>query len=479
MGEIINGLSFDDVLLMPARSSVLPNEVGLNTRLTKDIELNIPLLSAAMDTVTEAEMAIAVAREGGLGIIHRNMGAERQAEEVSKVKKSESLIIRDPITISPDDTIGKARELKKEHWISCFPVVSEGKLVGIVTNRDLRFKEDENLKISDVMTMDVVTVENDVTREDALKILDEKKIEKIPIVDSNKKLLGLVTVKDIEKSRKYPNACKDSDERLRVGAAIGPNDTDRVQALLDAGVDMVVVDTAHGHSENVLNGVKRVKKDYSVPVIAGNVATGEAAADLISAGADAVKVGVGPGSICTTRVVAGVGVPQVSAIMSAAEAAGDIPVIADGGIRYSGDIVKALAAGASCVMIGSLFGGTDEAPGDSVIMHGRKYKRYRGMGSLGAMMQGSKERYFQGGVEKVSKLVPEGVEGIVPYRGMVSENVYQLMGGLRSAMGYCGVKNIEELRSKTKLTKITSGGVRESHPHDIEITDEAPNYTRS
>ncbi|MFH1424853.1 MAG: IMP dehydrogenase [archaeon] len=477
METIKTGLSFDDVLLVPSKSDVLPNEVELKTRLTKDIELNIPLMSSAMDTVTESKLAIALAREGGLGIIHKNFSIEAQVNEVRRVKKSESYIVRDPITLSPEDTIEKALQIQEERGISCFPIILGGKLVGIVTNRDLRFKDDPKIRIKDIMTKDLIIADKNITQEKARKVLDDNRIEKLPIVE-NGKLLGLITVTDIEKGRKYPNACKDSEARLRVGAAIGPNDTERAKALIDAGVDILVIDTAHGHSSNVIEGVKAIKKEFDFPVIAGNIATADAAKDLVSAGADAVKVGVGPGSICTTRIIAGVGVPQVTAILDAVEGAGDVPVISDGGVRYSGDIAKAIAAGASCVMAGSMFGGTDEAPGDEVIMGGRKYKRYRGMGSIGAMMQGSKERYAQGNVKTAGKLVAEGVEGIVPYRGTVSENVYQLIGGLRSSMGYCGAKNINEMKKKSKFIKITSGGLRESHPHDITITGEAPNYSQ-
>jgi len=473
------GLTFEDVLLVPRKSSVLPSEVDLSTKLTKNIVLNVPIISAAMDTVTESGMAIALAREGAAGVIHKNMSAEAQAAEVRRVKKSESWVIREPHTLSPDDTVGKAKEIVQREKISSFPIVSNGKLVGIVTNRDLRFRDAPDEKIENVMTKDLFTLKGEADQEAAIKIFSEHKIEKIPIVGNNDELLGLITVKDIEKSRKYPNACKDKRGRLRVGAAIGPKDTKRVGALVEVEADFLVIDTAHGHSKNVIDAVKRIKKDFSIDLIAGNVATADATTDLISAGADAIKVGLGPGAICTTRIIAGVGVPQITAVHQCAEAAEEhgISVIADGGIKYSGDIAKAIAAGASCIMAGSLFAGTEEAPGDSVIVRGRKYKKYRGMGSLGAMMKGSKDRYGQDRVTETGKLVPEGIEGIVPYRGTVAENVYQMMGGLRSAMGYCGVKNIDEMRQHTEFLEITKAGLRESHPHDVTITDEAPNYS--
>ena len=485
------GLTFDDVLLVPRRSEVLPSEVDLKTKLTKNIVLNIPVMSSAMDTVTESGMAIAIAREGGVGVIHKNMSAEAQAAEVQRVKKSESWVIGDPHTLTPEDTVGKAMDIKQKEKFSSFPIVSDGKLVGIVTNRDLRFRKDPNEKIEKIMTKKLVTLKGWVEQDAAIKIFDKYKIEKIPIVDDSGKLLGLITVKDIEKSRKYPSACKDDRGRLRVGAAIGPRDKERVDALVDADADFLIIDTAHGHSKNVIDAVKRIKKDHSIDLVAGNVATGEAATDLISAGADAVKVGLGPGAICTTRIIAGVGVPQITAVHQCAEAAEaqGVSVIADGGIKYSGDIAKAIAAGAAfdiakaiaagaaCVMVGSLLAGTEEAPGASVIVNGRKYKKYRGMGSLGAMAEGSKERYAQAHVTETGKLVPEGIEGIVPYRGTVAENVYQLMGGLRSSMGYCGVKNIDEMRKHSEFLEITKASLTESHPHDVTITDEAPNYS--
>ncbi|NPV44610.1 Inosine-5'-monophosphate dehydrogenase [Koleobacter methoxysyntrophicus] len=473
------GLTFDDVLLVPAKSEVLPKDVDISTRLTNKIKLNIPLVSAGMDTVTEARLAIAIAREGGIGIIHKNMPIKQQAMEVDKVKRSEHGVIVDPFYLSPDHHIYDALELMERYHISGVPITVDGKLVGILTNRDLRFETDVTKKIGEVMTKDnLVTAPVGTNLETAKDILRKYKVEKLPIVDEDFNLKGLITIKDIEKAIKYPNSAKDKNGRLLVGAAVGITQDmmKRVEALVNAKVDAVVVDTAHGHSKGVLKGVAAIKEQYpELQVIAGNVATAEGTRELIQAGADAVKVGIGPGSICTTRVIAGIGVPQITAILDCAEEADkwNIPIIADGGIKYSGDITKALAAGASTVMIGSLFAGTEESPGDVEIYKGRSYKVYRGMGSLGAMEEGSKDRYFQ---EDSKKLVPEGVEGRVPYKGPLSETVFQLIGGLRAGMGYCGAKNLEELK-KAKFVKITNAGLRESHPHDVSITKEAPNYT--
>lgn len=473
-------LTFDDVLLVPSRSENLPREVEVSTRLTREIRLNIPLLSSPMDTVTEARMAIAIAREGGIGIIHKNMSIERQAAEVDKVKRSEHGVISDPIFLSPSDNLYRATEIMSRYHISGVPVVENGRLVGIVTNRDIRFEEDLDQPIGRVMTREnLVTAPVGTTLEQAKQTLRKYKIEKLPLVDQNFALKGLITIKDIEKARKYPSSAKDKKGRLLAGAAVGvaADTMERVQALINAGIDVIVIDSAHGHSEGVLRTVQAVKARYpGLNLIAGNVATGEGARDLIEAGADAVKVGVGPGSICTTRVVAGIGVPQISAIYDAARAAMErnIPIIADGGIKYSGDIVKAIAAGADTVMVGSLFAGTEESPGDMEIFQGRSFKVYRGMGSLGAMKEGSQDRYFQ---ENQQKLVPEGIEGRVAYRGALAETVYQLIGGLRAGMGYCGVKNIEELKTKTRFVRITAAGLKESHPHDVHITKEAPNYS--
>ncbi len=479
-------LTFDDVLLLPNRSSVLPKDVDVSTKLTRNIRINIPLVSAAMDTVTEAELAIALARQGGIGIIHKNMSIEEQAREVDKVKRSESGMIVHPITMRPWQKIGEALEVMARYRISGVPVTLEdGTLVGILTNRDLRFETDMNKKIEELMTKEnLITVKEGITLEEAKKLLHKYRIEKLLVVDDNFKLKGLITIKDIEKIRKYPNSCKDELGRLRVGAAVGvgPDTMDRVDALVEAGVDVICVDTAHGHSELVLETVKMIKKKYpEKDIIAGNVATPEGAEDLIKAGADAVKVGIGPGSICTTRVVAGVGVPQITAIMWCSKVADryGVPVIADGGIKYSGDITKAIAAGASSVMIGNLFAGTKESPGEIVLYQGRSYKVYRGMGSIDAMKKGSKDRYFQGTDEyeiNEKKLVPEGIEGRVPYRGPVADMVFQLVGGLKAGMGYCGAANIEELRKKARFVRITNAGLRESHVHDVIITKEAPNY---
>ena len=476
------GLTFDDVLLVPQRSEVLPSEVDLTTNLTKTIKLNIPLMSAAMDTVTESRMAIAIAREGGIGIIHKNMSIEEQAEHVDKVKRSEHGVIVDPFYLSPDHKVADAAALMAKYRISGVPITINGKLVGIITNRDIRFETDFSKPIREVMTSEnLITAPEGTTLEEAKEILRKHKIEKLPIVDDEGMLKGLITIKDIEKTIQYPNSAKDSSGRLLVGAAVGVSkDTlDRVAALVDAKVDVIAVDTAHGHSVGVINMVKEIKKKFpDVQLIAGNVATAEATRELIEAGADCIKVGIGPGSICTTRVIAGIGVPQITAIYECAQEADryGIPVIADGGIKYSGDITKAIAAGASVVMVGSLLAGTEESPGETEIYQGRSFKVYRGMGSMAAMEAGSKDRYFQ---EDQKKLVPEGVEGRVPYKGPVSETVFQLMGGLRAGMGYCGAPDIETLRTKSQFIRITSAGLRESHPHDIHITKEAPNYSIS
>ncbi len=480
LGTIREGLTFDDVLLVPRKSDVLPRDVDLSVTLTEGIHLNIPMLSAAMDTVTEARMAIAMAREGGLGIIHKNMSIEAQAAQVDKVKRSENGVISDPFFLAPTDLLSDALALMERYRISGVPICESGKLVGILTNRDLRFVTDYTQAIGDVMTRDnLVTAPVGTTLEEAKTILARHRIEKLPLVDENYMLRGLITIKDIEKSMKYPHSAKDANGRLLCGAAIGvTKDTfERVQALVAAKVDIVTLDTAHGHSSGVIQMVERVKTAFpSLKVIAGNVATPEATHDLLMAGADVVKVGIGPGSICTTRVVAGIGVPQVTAVSDCAEAADKLGkrIIADGGIKYSGDITKAIAAGASAVMMGSLFAGTEESPGAIEIYQGRSYKVYRGMGSLAAMNDGSKDRYFQEGQKK---LVPEGVEGRVPYKGSVSDTIFQLIGGLRSGMGYCGTPDIESLRHDAQFIRITSAGLIESHPHDINITKEAPNYS--
>ena len=477
-----DALTFDDVLLLPARSTVTPAMADISTSFTRNIRLNIPLVSAAMDTVTEARTAIAMAREGGIGIIHKNMSASAQAIEVDKVKKSESGMIVDPITMGPDQKIGDAMKLMMHYRISGVPITVDGKLAGILTNRDLRFETDMNRPISEAMTKEeLITVQGEISLEEAKKLLHEYKIEKLPVVDKDNNLKGLITIKDIEKAQRYPSSAKDSRGRLLVGAAVGvlPDDEERVHVLMKAGVDVLVVDTAHGHSVAVPRTVETIKNLYpQAQVVAGNVVTAEAAADLINAGADAVKVGVGPGSICTTRVVAGVGMPQVTAIMNCAQEAVKygVPIIADGGIKFSGDVAKAIAAGASCVMIGSLFAGTDEAPGERIIYQGRTYKAYRGMGSLEAMKMGSKDRYFQGDVCEAEKFVPEGIVGRVPYRGPISENVYQLLGGLRAGMGYTGCGTIQELQTRSRMVKITAAGLKESHVHDVIIVKEAPNY---
>ncbi|SFV56906.1 Inosine-5'-monophosphate dehydrogenase [hydrothermal vent metagenome] len=472
-------LTFEDVLLVPQYSEVLPKEVDLNTKLTKNISLKIPMVSAAMDTVTEYRAAIAMARLGGIGIIHKNMDIESQCQQIRKVKKSESGIIIDPIYIAPDATLADAEEIMKEFKISGVPVVDgHNKLLGILTNRDMRFEKDLRKRVDEVMTkMPLITAKKGISLDEAADIMHKNKIEKLPIVDDEGFLKGLVTIKDIKKRIEYPNANKDDFGRLRVGAAIGVGQMDRAKALVDAGVDVLVLDSAHGHSKGIIDTVKKIKETLSVDVIAGNVATGAATEALIEAGVDAVKVGIGPGSICTTRIVAGVGVPQISAIDECAEAARPhgVPIIADGGIKYSGDIAKALAVGASCVMAGSLLAGTEESPGETIMFQGRQYKSYRGMGSIGAMQKGSNDRYFQEGTA-ADKLVPEGIEGRVPFRGSIAGIVHQMMGGLRSSMGYCGSKTIEEFWDKAEFVEITSAGLKESHVHDVIITQEAPNY---
>ena len=479
------GITFDDVLLEPGYSELLPKQVEVRTRLTANVTLNIPILSAPMDTVTEAELAIALAQEGGLGVIHKNMSVADQTREVDKVKRSENGIIVDPITLGPDATVGQAREIMAGHNISGVPIVGDGnRLKGILTRRDLRFLESNDLLIDEVMTkQNLVTAPADTSLEDADRILTRNKVEKLLLVDEDFRLKGLITIKDIDKLHRYPNACKDARGRLRVGAAVGVHDYERVESLLEAGADVLVVDSAHGHTRNVIDTVRRIKNDYKTDVVAGNVATADGTNALIEAGADAVKVGIGPGSICTTRVVSGVGVPQVTAVYHCAKAAaGRVPIIADGGIRYSGDITKALAAGAHCVMIGGLFAGLAESPGDTIIYRGRSFKSYRGMGSLGAMAKGSHERYRQdvksdGKAAATQKLVPEGVEGRVPYKGPLADYVFQLVGGLRAGMGYCGTRTIEDLRTKSRFIQVTGASVQESHPHDIVITQEAPNYS--
>ena len=485
MRVIQEALTFDDVLLIPAHSTILPRDVSLKTQLTRSISLNIPLLSAAMDTVTEGRLAITIAQEGGIGIIHKNMNADRQAYEVSMVKKYESGVIKDPFTVSPNATIRDVLELTRAKGISGVPVVDQGDLVGIVTSRDLRFESRLDEPVSKAMTPKnkLVTVREGASKEEAIRLLHEHRIEKVLVVNEQFQLRGMITVKDIQKSRDYPQACKDEQERLRVGAAVGTGagTEERVEALAAAGVDVIVVDTAHGHSQGVLDRVRWVKTNYPhIQVIGGNIATGEAALDLVKAGADAVKVGIGPGSICTTRIVAGVGIPQITAVSNVAQAleGSGVPLIADGGIRYSGDVAKALAAGAYAVMLGGLFAGTEEAPGEVELYQGRSYKTYRGMGSLGAMSQsqGSSDRYFQESTE-AEKLVPEGIEGRVPYKGTLVSILHQLVGGVRSSMGYTGCATIEEMRNKACFVRVTSAGMRESHVHDVTITKEAPNYS--
>lgn len=480
---LFEALTYDDVLLLPAYSEVLPREVTTHTRLTKNITLNVPILSAAMDTVTEADLAIAMAQSGGIGIIHKNMTIAQQAEQVRKVKRSESGMIIDPVTLTMDKTIGDAQKIMRESKIGGIPIIDNtGKLVGILTNRDLRFQKNMARPVTEVMTTEnLITAKKGTSLDDAEVILQEYKIEKLPIVDADYKLIGLVTYKDIIKRKSHPNACKDAHGRLRVGAAVGvtPDILDRVKALVQVGVDVVSIDTAHGHSKGVIEALKSVKKAYpNLDVMCGNVATGVGARALAEAGADAVKVGVGPGSICTTRIIAGVGMPQLSAVYEAVKAVADldIPIVADGGIRFSGDIVKAIAGGASSIMVGSMLAGTDEAPGEVVLFEGRKFKSYRGMGSVEAMEDGSKDRYFQDAEDDIKKLVPEGIVGRVPFKGSVSEIIYQMVGGLKAGMGYCGAANIEALK-QAQFVKITSAGAKESHPHDISISKEAPNYS--
>jgi IMP dehydrogenase len=481
--NIKEGLTFDDVLLVPGKSSILPREVDITTYLTPDIRLNIPIISAAMDTVTESALAIALAREGGIGILHKNMTIEDQSTEVDKVKRSESGMIQNPVTLRPDKTIGDALDMMKKYRISGIPIVGNGgKLVGILTNRDLRFQPNRKAIIKDLMTVEgLITAPVGTTLEKAEKLLQKYKIEKLPVVNRDGILKGLITFKDIQKKKQHPNACKDEHGRLRVGAAVGITlDTiDRIGSLLNAGADVIVIDTAHGHSTGVLRMVKDVRKKFKyAQLIAGNIGTYDAALDLLDCKVDAIKVGIGPGSICTTRVIAGVGIPQITAVQDVFRATSTkgIPLIADGGIKQTGDVPKALAAGADSVMIGGLFAGVEESPGETILFEGRSFKHYRGMGSLSAMKKGSKDRYFQDTEDDIAKLVPEGVEGRVPYKGPLSDTVLQLNGGLRAAMGYCGVKNIQQLKSKTKFVKITLAGLKESHPHDVIITKEAPNY---
>lgn len=481
--QLTEGLTFDDILLIPGKSAVLPREANISTVLTPEIRLNIPLISAAMDTVTESELAIAIAREGGIGILHKNMSIPEQCEEVDKVKRSESGMIRNPVTLKPHRTIGDALDMMKKYHISGIPVVeNNGKLVGIITNRDLRFEPNKKLLVKDLMTSEnLITAPLGTNLEKAEKILQNYKIEKLPVVDKNGILRGLITFKDILKKRRHPLACKDKHGTLRVGAAVGISSEtiDRIAALVKSGVDVIVIDTAHGHSISVMKTIKEIRKKFKYEqLIAGNIATYDAAVDLMNCGLDALKVGIGPGSICTTRVIAGVGVPQITAISEVYRAAKQkgIPVIADGGVKQTGDIAKAIAAGADSIMIGGLFAGVEESPGEKILFEGRSFKMYRGMGSLSAMNQGSKDRYFQDAEDDISKLVPEGVEGRVPFKGPLADTTYQLIGGLRSAMGYCGVKNINELKTKSKFIKITLAGLKESHPHDVIITKESPNY---
>jgi len=481
--KILNtAVTFDDILLIPSKSNVLPRDVDLKTRLTKNIVLNIPILSAAMDTVTESEMAIAVAREGGIGIIHKNMSIEHQTSEIDRVKRSESGMIFHPITLTSDKKISDALKLMHQYRISGIPIVNENNiLIGILTNRDLRFEPDESLSVAEIMTKEnLVTAPVGTNLQKAEVILQKYKIEKLPVVDKQGKLKGLITFKDIQKRKKFPNASKDKYGRLRVGAAVGvTSDTlERVKNLVNAGADVIVIDTAHGHSQGVIDMVRKIKKATDIDLIAGNVATPDATIDLINAGADCVKVGIGAGSICTTRVIAGVGIPQMTAVIECSKAAKSkkIPVISDGGVKQTGDVPKAIAGGADSVMLGGLFAGTEEAPGEKVLYEGRSYKVYRGMGSIEAMKKGSSDRYFQDVEDDLNKLVPEGIEGIVPYKGNVSDTIYQILGGLRSAMGYCGAKNIIEMKNKSRFVKITNAGLKESHPHDVKITKEAPNY---
>jgi len=483
MRAIQKALTFDDVLLLPAHSRVLPREVSLKTRLSRKLELNIPLVSAAMDTVTEARLAIAMAQEGGIGIVHKNFTPQAQAAEVAKVKRFESGVLRDPMTVTPEQTVREVIALQREHKISGFPVVKSGKVVGIVTNRDLRFETELDQPVKAIMTPQrkLITVRDGASRADAMKLMHQHRLERVLVIDEEFHLKGLVTVKDILKESEHPNACKDPQGKLRVGAAVGVGEgtDERVAALVEAGADVLVVDTAHGHAQGVLDRVKWIKSRYpQVQVVGGNVGTGDGARALVDHGADGVKVGIGPGSICTTRIVAGVGVPQITAIQNVAEALAklDVPLIADGGVRYSGDIAKALASGAHAVMLGSLFAGTEESPGEIELFQGRSYKAYRGMGSLGAMQKGAADRYFQDAEMNIDKLVPEGVEGRVPYKGSAISVIQQLMGGVRASMGYTGCANIEELRTRPQFVEISSAGMRESHVHDVQITKEAPNY---
>jgi len=482
MLDIKDGLTFDDILLIPQESSVLPYETDLSTYLTKNIKLNIPILSAAMDSVTESEMAIAMARQGGIGIIHKNMSIEAQANEVNMVKKSESGMITNPITISPDQSLNEVLAIMAKYRISGLPVTVDNKLVGILTNRDLRFETNLELKVHDIMTREnLITAQEGISIEEAKALLHKHRIEKLPILSSNGDLVGLITIKDIKKAIEYPDSAKDDKGRLRVGAAIGPtgDKMERLEALIKAGVDVVTIDTAHGHSRNVIESIKEIKSCFpDVQLIAGNIATAEACEALIKAGADGVKVGIGPGSICTTRIVTGIGVPQITAVMDAVSVAKKygIPVIADGGIKYSGDMVKALAVGANAIMLGSLLAGVEESPGETILYQGRTYKMYRGMGSISAMKSGSKDRYFQSNVKSEEKFVPEGIEGRVPYRGSLASNIYQMIGGIRSGFGYVGAENITELQKRAKFVKISASGLRESHVHDVIITKEAPNY---
>lgn len=483
MNNFKEALTFDDVLLVPARSSILPRDADITSFLTPNIKLNIPLVSAAMDTVTESAMAIAIAREGGIGILHKNMSIEAQCEEVDKVKRSESGMIRSPITLHPGDSIGDALSIMKKYSVSGIPVVDhQNKLVGIITNRDLRFEPNKKLMVKNLMThQNLITAPLGTTLEKAEKILDQYKIEKLPVVDSKGILKGLITFKDIQKKKRHPNACKDEHGRLRVGAAVGitADSLDRISELIKAGVDAIVIDTAHGHSEGVIKKIKEIRKKFKYEqLIAGNIGTYDASLDLIQSKVDAIKVGVGPGSICTTRVIAGIGVPQITAIAEVYRAAKKkgIPIIADGGIKQTGDVPKAIAAGADSVMIGGLFAGVEESPGEKVLFEGRSFKIYRGMGSISAMKKGSKDRYFQDTEDDISKLVPEGIEGRVPFKGPLSDTIFQIVGGLRAAMGYCGAKNINALKTKTKFVKITLAGLKESHPHDVSITTEPPNY---
>lgn len=477
------GLAYDDVLLVPQHSEILPHEAKLETQFTRHLKLKIPLVSAAMDTVTEAKAAITMAQSGGIGIIHKNLSIDEQAEEVRQVKKSESGIVKDPVTVSPSASIADVMQIMKREKFSGFPVVENGRLVGIITGRDLRFERNPKRLVSEVMTKDVITCNKNTTPEEAVEILHKHRIEKLPVLDTDKTLIGMYTVKDIVKSSTFPNASKDSAGRLLVGAAVGAGGDfiERSEALIRAGVDVIIIDTAHGASQGVINAVKALRaatRGKPFDLIAGNVATPSAVRDLVEAGADAVKVGIGPGSICTTRIVAGIGVPQFTAVYECSREGRRLgaPIIADGGIKYSGDIVKALAAGAQTIMIGSLFAGTDEAPGDLIIYQGKSYKQYRGMGSLGAMRKGSRDRYFQGEVDDPGKLVPEGIEGRIPYRGTLTDTIYQLVGGIRSAMGYCGAATIDDLYKRAEFVQITAAGLRESHVHDVYITREAPNY---